>query len=454
MPFLFLLLYIALSYIYPGQVFPALAPYRITFLVGIIGLAFSLLWLAFKRPAPLATLQIWFLAAFTCIAIASKMYAEQWFGAVVPALIDFGPSIAMFVLTVSAVDSIRKLRIAAGLMAFLSLVLVAFGVGAYHFGLNTEIFLFDPVTRAEYTATTDEYGQSSFAAPEVPDEDYVESLDLDSTQVRVRGLGNLHDPNDLALGLVVALPLLRAWAGPGILRSIGLVGLPAAALIYGVFMTHSRGGALALVVTVMVMLGRRVGRTAAIIASAVLIAGAIGAGFGGGRELFATDDAANGRFTAWIEGIEMLKTQPVLGVGYGQFTEHHELTAHNSLVLCFAETGLIGYFFWLGFIVITFQQLWHLPRVATKPEDRSIAHWATTLQSAIIGFMTAALFLSRTFIPLLYLVVGLSVALVLIAQKRGLPIWSPSLPALGTFVLASEAVSILLIYVTVKLYLA
>ncbi len=74
----------------------------------------------------------------------------------------------------------------------------------------------------------------------------------------------------------------------------------------------------------------------------------------GGRSLsIELDESASERLVAWTEGLEMLKAQPILGVGYGQFLDHHTLTAHNSLVLCFAETGLLGCFFWVGLFVVT-----------------------------------------------------------------------------------------------------
>jgi O-antigen ligase len=151
----------------------------------------------------------------------------------------------------------------------------------------------------------------------------------------------------------------------------------------------------------------------------------------------------------------MLKSQPILGIGYGQFLEHHTLTAHNSFVLCFAETGLVGYFFWLGIIVITLVQLRALTKLAgTEPLDGDLRKWAKALQLSVIGFLTAACFLSRTFVPMLYLILGLSAALVLVAKQANKPLRMPSPPRLGTLVLAVEFATIAVVYVIVKLHLA
>src|SRR5262249_38632092 len=161
-----------------------------------------------KRSSVLTSVQLWFLACFTVMMALSRIVNEGYLGAVVPTFKAFGPSLAMFVLTVCAVDSLRKLKVAATLIGVLSLVLVLQGVAAYHFGYHADMFLFDPVTRAEYVAGADtdtesEHTDSTGSEGEDPDAE----LDQGSTQVRVRGLGLLHDPNDLALGLVFAVPL-------------------------------------------------------------------------------------------------------------------------------------------------------------------------------------------------------------------------------------------------------
>src|SRR5262249_14288648 len=154
--------------------------------------------------------------------------------------------------------------------------------------------------------------------------------------------------------------------------------LPAAALVYGVFLTRSRGGAVALVMLLWRTAVGRVGRLPAIVLLLMLGGGIAGLDFGGGRSLAGHDnDSAFDPVTVWTEGIEMLKSQPMLGVGYGQFLDHHDITAHNSLVLCFAETGLVGCFFWVGLLVVTFLELRRLKQLpGTEPLDRSLASWA------------------------------------------------------------------------------
>jgi hypothetical protein len=104
----------------------------------------------------------------------------------------------------------------------------------------------------------------------------------------------------------------------------------------------------------------------------------------------------------------MLKNNLLLGTGYGNFTDHHYLTAHNSFVLCFAELGLLGYFFWIALIVLVYRGLTKV--IAEAPQLSEERKYAVLLRSSLVGFLTCAWFLSRTYQPTLYLLLGLATA--------------------------------------------
>jgi len=456
MTFLFLLVFIALSYVYPGELFPEIGAYRITYWVAIIGLVISTLWLFFKRRTPLTTPQLWLLGAFALTLGISRMIADRWLGAPIAAIQWFGSSLTMFVLTVCSIDSLRKLRIAIVWVVLLSLTLVGQGVAAYHFGYKPTTFLYDPAARVEDVAQiADRDEEDSGNVPD--DERDPDSDEAIAGPVRIRGLGLLHDPNDLAMALVVTLGLLVGlWTPKSRFRNLALIIVPTIALGYGVFLTRSRGGAVAFVVTLWAAFANRVSRITAALLLVAGVSGVLLADFGGGRHVLSpTDESVSLRFVAWTEGLEMLKAQPLLGIGYRQFLEHYTLTAHNAFVLCFAETGLIGFFFWLAMIVVTFVQLGDVKKsTGANAVDNDMRRWATGLQLALIGFLTATFFLSRTYAPILYLILGLSVSLILIARQAHRPISSFSLPRFGSLVLACELASILVIYALVKFHLA
>ena len=271
--------------------------------------------------------------------------------------------------------------------------------------------------------------------------------------LRIRGLGMMHDPNDLAMSVIVALGIVGGvWKGRWQLRHLLLAGA-GAALAYGVFLTRSRGGAVALLIVVWRFVSSRAGRLPALALLIALGAGVFAVGVGG-RALFAPpDESASERIVAWTEGLEMLKAQPLFGVGFGQFVDHHTLTAHNSLVLCFAETGFIGCFLWVGLLVVTVLELRGIAGLPGDAAfDASARRWADALLLSLYGFMAAAFFLSRTFAPTLYLILGLSAALTAITRAAGRAIPLPAPAVLATTVLACEAAGVGLVYSIVKLH--
>jgi putative inorganic carbon (HCO3(-)) transporter len=445
MGFFFLVFYLFVSYIFPGEIFPALIPYHLTYWIGIGGLAAGAVSIFLRRGAPLRSVQLYLLLGFLGVMILSWISADRWLGAAPEAIQQFAPSLTMFLLTICSVDSMRRLKAATILMVALSLVIMAQGFAAYHFGINQRTFLFDASTGEELSPGADSGDEIAAAEPD-------DSGDGEAAQVkRIRGLGFLHDPNDLALGFVVALPLIGIGTGKSRFRT-SLMYLSTAALCYGVFLTHSRGGTLGAAVVLLLTFATRLGRVRALLLVGILAIGAIALDIGGGRKFSAEDDSAAGRLDAWSEGLQMLKSQPIIGVGYRQFVEHNTLTAHNSFVLCFAETGLAGYFLWLSMLGVTLLQLQELKKLpGDKPVEVEIRNHASTLQHALFGFMAAAFFLSRTYIPLLYLLIGLCASLVLIARENDVPVALPSWPKVGTLIVAAELASIVLIYFLQKL---
>jgi putative inorganic carbon (hco3(-)) transporter len=453
MTFALFILYLVLSYIHPGEIVPALAPYGVTYWVGMAGLGFAIVSLLSKRSGLLANLQLWVLIVFAGAMGVSLMVADRWMGAPILAMQRFGPSVTMFVLAMCSVTSLVRLRVAAGCVIVLTMTLMLQGAAAYHLGYNTRMFLIDQTTRGE--------GPPAATADDLTDPDSVEQAPEDSPDDneeqayrRIRGLGMMHDPNDLAVGMIVALGLIGGtWRARPQLHNL-LLTVAAGALVYGIYLTRSRGGAVALVVLLWRFEARRIPRVPALVLLMALLVGTTALDFGGRSLSMQPDESASDRLVAWTEGLEMLKAQPILGVGYGQFLDHHTLTAHNSLVLCFAETGLVGCFLWVGLIVVTLLELYRLKNLpGNEPFDDMTRQWAGGLQLSLIGFLTAAFFLSRTFVPTLYLIIGLSAALAAIARTAGKSIPLPPLPELGTLVLACELGSIGLVYAIVKLHL-
>jgi putative inorganic carbon (HCO3(-)) transporter len=454
MTFALFLLYVVLLYLHPAQIVPALAPYHVTYWVGMAGLAAAIVSVLGRRDGPVGNLQLWGVIGFTTVMGVSLMIAERWLGAPILTLQRFGPSLTVFVLAMCSVTSMVRLRIAAGCVMVLTTVLMLQGAAAYHLDYNTRLFLLDRATSGDDpTAATAEEAEDGDTLDQVPDN--VAAEDEWPTVRRIRALGFMNDPNDLALGMIVALGLIAGAWKPRLHAPDVLLAAAAVTLVYGIYLTRSRGGAVALVVVLWRFAASRIGLLPSFALLAALGAGAMTLDFAGRSLSVELDESASERLLAWTEGLEMLKTEPLLGVGYGQFIDHHTLTAHNSLVLCFAETGLIGCFFWVGLLAVTLLELHRLKTLpGDHPFDAAARRWAQGLQLSLIGFLTGAFFLSRTFVPTLYLVLGLAAALAAIARAANRPVTLPPLPALGLLVFACELAGIGVVYAMVKLHVA
>jgi len=232
---------------------------------------------------------------------------------------------------------------------------------------------------------------------------------------RINWVGIFSDPNDLALTFVIAVGILLPFAlgkTKIITRifSIFFLGL----LSYGIFLTNSRGGFLALLATVFFYF---VARTRKFMLGWILGALAVIAIFGFGPSRMAllstTEESAYNRIDLWYGGLQMLKSNPLFGVGFAMFEEELPQTAHNSYVLAGAELGFIGLFFWIGLLYVAFKQF-----ALVQKYETGLKKYALGLQSGLIGFCAAAFFLSRAYIILPFLFFALAGAIFYITKKR------------------------------------
>jgi O-antigen ligase len=245
---------------------------------------------------------------------------------------------------------------------------------------------------------------------------------LDDGYVRVRAMGFFHDPNDLALMLVAVLPFLLATVlnpqakGQYRVGSV-LAGIP---IIYCIFLTHSRGGWVSLAVMIASFAGVRLmsrGKSqAAVMLALVLCLVAVVVAPGRMGNYSPGGNSSRGRWAAWGYGLNMLKSNPVFGSGYSRYTEFSDdsRVAHNSFVHCYGELGLFGYFFWFGLIFACLYDGYVLmTRYPHGPdgENNEFGELARSLVPALLAFLAAAFFLSRTYVYPLYIFFGLFAAL-------------------------------------------
>ncbi len=185
---------------------------------------------------------------------------------------------------------------------------------------------------------------------------------------RIQARSFLADPNDFGQMLIGLLPcLFFFWKKGSPPRNLLFVYLPAAVLLFGLYLTHSRGAMMAVLIVAIFAGRKKLGLVPSAIGAGLLFVGLTASGWSGGREVSAA--SGSDRTDAWGAGLELLKAHPLFGVGLGRFSEYYTITAHNTLVVCAAELGLFGFFFWMLFLFTTLRDCFVLSKPALAQQS-------------------------------------------------------------------------------------
>lgn len=407
MAFALFLLYVVFTFLRPVELFaPGLAEARPMLVLWLLAFAAALLSTLLQRRIALRPAHAGLLIAFIA-ALALSRVANGWAGGAMDAVSEFSASALLLVLAAMNLTRLRRLQWTLATMTLCMLVLSAFAVNAFETGYRADDFVLRQ-------GTGDEADLIAAGYTGVPAED-----DTGQSLWRVHGLGILNDPNDFGQALVMCLPLLAlAWRPRQPLRNAVIVGLPMGLMLYAIYLTHSRGALLGVAVLGLMALRGWLGSLRTAVIGALGLVLAMGLGLAGGREFSTQEQSAGQRIEAWYDGLQMFRENPLFGVGYGAFTDYHPLTAHNSFVLCFAELGLVGLLPWVALLVLAWRELGQVAGLA--PPGSTEARMADALRMALLGFLACAWFLSRTYQPLLYLLLGLCIAAAWAARQAAL----------------------------------
>lgn len=407
MMFFSYLLLLAVVLVKPIEAFaPELAEYRLAMIMTLGVFAFALLG-ALRTGELAARARHLVLLGGLAFAVVASVAIHGWIGGANEALVAFLPSILLFLTTALVVTTLQRLKITCIMIALCMVVLSVASISAFHEGFMVK----DLVVRE---GGSDEQPRDFLAVQQgqVAPADDASGENL----WRIRSWGFFNDPNDFSQAILMSLPMLfGAWLDRRSLRNLLRVWIPCAVLLYAVYLTHSRGATLGLA---MMLLYGLLGRAGPVKTFLVLgLFGMLGMAVGvtGGRGYSSDEESAGGRIAAWSEGLTMVRNEPVFGVGYGRFTEHHSYTAHNSFVLSFAELGLVGYFFWLALLVLAFRELGRAVAISLPGSEEQ--RWAKLIRLSLIGFLTCALFLSRSYVPTLFLLLALCFAAAHCAER-------------------------------------
>jgi len=410
-------------YLRPQEVFDVLRPVALSGMVGAVAYAYALdVRLGKVRPKGSPILYILVallvLCIFTILIRVPDRLAEQ--------LGVLGATTIVFLAVSEGVQSFRALEAAASVIVALTIV-VAF-VGVLQGLQPQQCYLrsgnFVGTAQGD---TTDGRPCTEIAQCEeggvVGGEYLCEHpglFDTHSIGGRVRFRGLLEDPNELCLALAMGAPLAlglferkRSWWRRLLMLATFAVVLPC------VVMTRSRSGQIAMMAALGAYFVRRFGKRGLIVAFVI----AVPLLLFGGRSGAEADSSSDERLECWSEALAMWREYPLLGVGEGQFIEHHYLTAHNAYLLALAELGPMGLLLFSGAIYaslkITIRAQLDL---AARPEAAAARAWASALTASLVGLAVSAFFLSVTYHTVLWLFLAL-VAAFYAAMRRHDPTW-------------------------------
>jgi hypothetical protein len=453
MGFVFSVFYFVTYFLTPATIFGSLAAYRIELILAIL-----ILFVSLPKLAGSIVLKIPQSAALAGLAFAASMSAiveTRWTWGAIQAFFLFLPNAYAYFLVCMHCNTKKKLQVIVLMLLFVCLFVIAHGfIDLSHGDL-------DSGSLQPGDATSAYSSQWDIEHPYL----YLMGNDAGKMIYRLRGLGQINDPNDFAQLVVCVIPLVFIFWSPGkMFRNIAFVLLPVCVLLYGTFLTHSRGALLALMAMAVVAARRRIGTLPALLVAGGIFFAAMSLHFTGGRDISA--ESGSDRTELWGESMQLLKSHPLFGVGSGALADYLGHTAHNSVMVCVAELGSVGFYFWCLFLFPTLRNTLAIaspdmvseakeiePEAGLAPmaiskimavDKAEINRLGRLLVLSFTGFLVAGWFLSRAFVMTFFLLGGVTEVIYEMAFCRGMI--APRLPFARVLIFAwGLAISLLLL---------
>jgi hypothetical protein len=394
----------------PMELFPRLAAVPILYVLvflGVVGIILDMRLSHTKpRPAPQLVPALLFVG-WGLVTVAVQARTE------LPVILRAAPiPFALYFLVAHAVQSFRALQWVAATV--LGCVIILAGMGVYQGLSPLGCVYLDPVKDMRNGSEGHPDGRPCEDQHSCEHGDFepggnyicehIGAFELTSVKGRVRYVGTLQDPNEFALFLGTGLAFAFAFARRGgLLWTLVLVGT-LLVVFTCVIMTESRGGQYVCIAVVGCYAVRRFGlrglAVGALLSLPLLVLG--------GRQSAEAASSTLERLDCWHTAVTLFLGNPLLGVGQGQFTEHHTLTAHNSYLLAAAELGFPGLVLWSVVLYLSLKPVvLVLRRYADVPEAKVARTWAMALLAAWCGLLVGIFFLSFSYHTVLWLYIGL-----------------------------------------------
>lgn len=309
--------------------------------------------------------------------------------------VEFLKIVAYFVLMTAVLTTPRRLAIYLGTFVLLTVTLGAMSVADFHQYID-----FPSIVHAREGRYLDTGEYTIF--------------------YRLSALGMLADPNDFSM--VVVMSMLICFGGLtykrlGTARFALLV--PLAFLAYTLALTQSRGGLLALMAGVAVLLLCRYGFTKSTVAIAAVVPALMLAYGGRQADIGGAISQGTGsqRTELWYTALQMMKWSPIFGRGHKQFVQEEGYVAHNSYIQALAEWGPLGGVCFIGLFYVVLHSVWRLRNVRRQIAAPVLRAFHPYVMGALAAYAVSILTLSRGDVVPTYLVAGLGVSYERLARR-------------------------------------
>jgi O-antigen ligase len=233
---------------------------------------------------------------------------------------------------------------------------------------------------------------------------------LEEEVARLRGTSsNYGDPNDLCLVLNLGLLLSLCWIADRKLSVLRFAWVAPLVLFgYGLFLTQSRGGFLALLVGLAILFHARYGLRKSLRLGLVCLP-LLFLVYAGRMTTISTGEATGQqRIQIWSDAFYYLREAPLFGIGMDEFSKRGAFVAHNSYLHAYAELGLFGGTLFLGAFYLALLSLRRMEPGVGAPAAPEVVRLQPYLLAVAVSYATAVLFLSQAYGVLTYLILGLA----------------------------------------------
>lgn len=395
------------------------APSIAKFYVPLLVVTILVRWV-FNREAPLGWQKLTiFLIVYGLVGFASMLYAPDT-TRVINALEVFLKDAIIAIIVVSLLSTPDTFRRVVWTLLFIGIFLGTISIYQYLTGTyNNDYWGFALANIQNIKGETNDY----------------------------RTAGPIGDPNYYAqiMGVMVPLALERVFRERNpILKGVALWALVAS--LFAVFLTYSRGGFLAVSVAVIAYFvfypPKIIYIPIALLGGILLFSLAppnyfdrilsLGELFNPQGGMMVEDVALRGRASENLAALEMVKSQPLFGVGFSNysllFNQYSkqaglalvatERAAHNLYLEVVAETGLVGLAVFMSMLYIGLKTVFNAWKIFVKTKSHEFAGMAASFGVAFLGYLVAAFFIHNAYPRYFYLMLGLAFSFEVVARTH------------------------------------